>query len=173
MKAEGNPSIGRYQTTAPNAIALTGSLTADLIEGMDKAVVDPDYAFFKTTITAENGTLTAGIARAEDTSFATYANNGNAARIAAAAEVAGEGAFFEGMLGGTKAEVAQTLDSLSDDAILSTRNASIVNGMTLYAPLRIRLRASAAAVRLKQPAVLAFGLPVSAVGLRSTTVSPI
>ena len=116
---------------AYNGEALTGSLTADSIEGMDKAVVDPDYAFFKTTITAANGTLTAAIARDEDTSFASYANNGNAARIAAAAEAAGEGAVFEGMLGGTKAEVAQTLDSLSDDAILNTRNASIVNGMTL------------------------------------------
>ena len=109
----------------------TGTVTTTGVTGDDLAVANPDYAFFKTELKAEGNTLTGTLSRDETKSFATYAQNANGQAIAGALEGAAGGALFDAMIGATKGDVAKTYNSLGDDFILNTRNAGIVNGMTL------------------------------------------
>ena len=94
-------------------------------------VANPDYAFFKTELKAEGNTLTGTLSRDETKSFATYAQNANGQAIAGALEGAAGGALYDALIGASKGDVAKTYNSLGDDFILNTRNAGIVNGMTL------------------------------------------
>ena len=111
--------------------AQTGTVTTTGVTGADLAVANPDYAFFKTELKAEGNKLTGTLSRDETKSFATYAQNANGHAIASALEGAAGGALFDAMIGATKGDVAKTYNSLGDDFILNTRNAGIVNGMTL------------------------------------------
>lgn len=111
--------------------AQMGTVTTTGVTGADLAVANPDYAFFKTELKAEGNKLTGTLSRDETKSFATYAQNANGHAIASALEGAAGGALFDAMIGATKGDVAKTYNSLGDDFILNTRNAGIVNGMTL------------------------------------------
>ena len=109
----------------------TGTVTTTGVTGDDLAVANPDYAFFKTELKAEGSTLTGTLSRDETKSFATYAQNANGQAIAGALEGAAGGALYDALIGASKGDVAKTYNSLGDDFILNTRNAGIVNGMTL------------------------------------------
>ena len=113
--------------------AQTGTLTSENLTGGDlaAAVENPDYAFFKTDAKIEGNTLTGTLSRDESKSFATYATNDNGHAIASALETAGKGGLYDAMIGGTKADVTSTYNSLGDDFLLNTRNAAINNGMLL------------------------------------------
>ncbi len=111
--------------------AQTGSVTTTGVTGTDLAVANPDYAFFKTELKAEGDKLTGTLSRDETKSFATYAQNANGQAIAGALEGAAGGALYDALIGATKGDIAKTYNSLGDDFILNTRNAGIVNGMTL------------------------------------------
>ena len=110
--------------------AQTGTVTTG-VTGADLAVANPDYAFFKTELKAEGNKLTGTLSRDETKSFATYAQNANGQAIAGALEGAAGGALYDALIGASKGDVAKTYNSLGDDFILNTRNAGIVNGMTL------------------------------------------
>lgn len=109
----------------------TGTVTTTGVTGDDLAVANPDYAFFKTELKAEGNTLTGTLSRDETKSFATYAQNANGQAIAGTLEGAAGGALYDALIGASKGDVAKTYNSLGDDFILNTRNAGIVNGMTL------------------------------------------
>lgn len=109
----------------------TGTVTTTGVTGDDLAVANPDYAFFKTELKAEGNTLTGTLSRDETKSFATYAQNANGQAIAGALEGTAGGALYDALIGASKGDVAKTYNSLGDDFILNTRNAGIVNGMTL------------------------------------------
>ena len=109
----------------------TGTVTTTGVTGDDLAVANSDYAFFKTELKAEGNTLTGTLSRDETKSFATYAQNANGQAIAGALEGAAGGALYDALIGASKGDVAKTYNSLGDDFILNTRNAGIVNGMTL------------------------------------------
>ena len=111
--------------------AQTGTVTTTGVTGADLAVANPDYAFFKTELKAEGNKLTGPLSRDETKSFATYAQNANGQAIAGALEGAAGGALYDALIGASKGDVAKTYNSLGDDFILNTRNAGIVNGMTL------------------------------------------
>lgn len=111
--------------------AQTGAVTTTGVTGADLAVANPDYAFFKTELKAEGNKLTGTLSRDETKSFATYAQNANSQAIAGALEGAAGGALYDALIGASKGDVAKTYNSLGDDFILNTRNAGIVNGMTL------------------------------------------
>lgn len=111
--------------------AQTGTVTTTGVTGADLAVANPDYAFFKTELKAEGNKLTGTFSRDETKSFATYAQNANGQAIAGALEGAAGGALYDALIGASKGDVAKTYNSLGDDFILNTRNAGIVNGMTL------------------------------------------
>ena len=111
--------------------AQTGTVTTTGVTGADLAVANPDYAFFKTELKAEGNRLTGTLSRDETKSFATYAQNANGQAIAGALEGAAGGALYDALIGASKGDVAKTYNSLGDDFILNTRNAGIVNGMTL------------------------------------------
>ena len=111
--------------------AQTGTVTTTGVTGADLAVANPDYAFFKTELKAEGNKLTGTLSRDETKSFATYAQNANGQAIAGALEGAAGGALYDALIGASKDDVAKTYNSLGDDFILNTRNAGIVNGMTL------------------------------------------
>lgn len=111
--------------------AQTGTVTTTGVTGADLAVANPDYAFFKTELKAEGSKLTGTLSRDETKSFATYAQNANGQAIAGALEGAAGGALYDALIGASKGDVAKTYNSLGDDFILNTRNAGIVNGMTL------------------------------------------
>lgn len=109
----------------------TGTVTTTGVTGDDLAVANPDYAFFKTELKAEGNKLTGTLSRDETKSFATYAQNANGQAIAGALEGAAGGALYDALIGASKGDVSKTYNSLGDDFILNTRNAGIVNGMTL------------------------------------------
>ena len=111
--------------------AQTGTVTTIGVTGADFAVANPDYAFFKTELKAEGNKLTGTLSRDETKSFATYAQNANGLAIAGALEGAAGGALYDALIGASKGDVSKTYNSLGDDFILNTRNAGIVNGMTL------------------------------------------
>lgn len=111
--------------------AQTGTVTTTGVTGADLAVANPDYAFFKTELKAEGNKLTGTLSRDETKSFATYAQNANGQAIAGALEGAAGGALYDALISASKGDVAKTYNSLGDDFILNTRNAGIVNGMTL------------------------------------------
>lgn len=111
--------------------AQTGTVTTTGVTGADLAVANPDYAFFKTELKAEGNKLTGTFSRDETKSFATYAQNANGLAIAGALEGAAGGALYDALIGASKGDVSKTYNSLGDDFILNTRNAGIVNGMTL------------------------------------------
>lgn len=111
--------------------AQTGTVTTTGVTGADLAVANPDYAFFKTELKAEGNKLTGTLSRDETKSFATYAQNANGQAIAGALEGVAGGALYDALIGASKGDVAKTYNSLGDDFILNTRNAGIVNGMTL------------------------------------------
>ena len=111
--------------------AQTGTVTTTGVTGADFAVANPDYAFFKTELKAEGNKLTGTLSRDETKSFATYAQNANGLAIAGALEGAAGGALYDALIGASKGDVSKTYNSLGDDFILNTRNAGIVNGMTL------------------------------------------
>lgn len=111
--------------------AQTGTVTTTGVTGADLAVANPDYAFFKTELKAEGNKLSGTLSRDETKSFATYAQNANGQAIAGALEGAAGGALYDALIGASKGDVAKTYNSLGDDFILNTRNAGIVNGMTL------------------------------------------
>lgn len=111
--------------------AQTGTVTTTGVTGADLAVANPDYAFFKTELKAEGNKLTGTLSRDETKSFATYAQNANGLAIAGALEGATGGALYDALIGASKGDVSKTYNSLGDDFILNTRNAGIVNGMTL------------------------------------------
>ena len=109
----------------------TGTVTTTGVTGDDLAVANPDYAFFKTELKVDGNKLTGTLSRDETKSFATYAQNANGQAIAGALEGAAGGALYDALIGASKGDVAKTYNSLGDDFILNTRNAGIVNGMTL------------------------------------------
>lgn len=111
--------------------AQTGTVTTTGVTGADFAVANPDYAFFKTELKAEGNKLTGTLSRDETKSFATYAQNANGLAIAGALEGVAGGALYDALIGASKGDVSKTYNSLGDDFILNTRNAGIVNGMTL------------------------------------------
>lgn len=111
--------------------AQTGTVTTTGVTGDKLAVANPDYAFFKTELKAEGNKLTGTLSRDETKSFATYAQNANGQAIAGALEGAAGGALYDALIGASKGDVSKTYNSLGDDFILNTRNAGIVNGMTL------------------------------------------
>lgn len=116
---------------AYNGKAQTGTVTVSGVTGLDLAVANPDYAFFKTEMTVEGNKLTGTLSRDEAANFATYANTANGLAIANALESAGTGVIYDALIGGTKADVAKTYNTLGDDFLLNTRNASILNGMSV------------------------------------------
>lgn len=111
--------------------AQSGTVTVTNVVGADLAVANPDYAFFKTELKADDKKLTGTISRDETKSFATYASDANGSAIAAALEAAGDGDVFDTLLLSSKGDIAKTYESLGDDFVLNTRNAGITNGMML------------------------------------------
>ena len=116
---------------AYNGKAQTGTVEASKITGDKLAVANPDYAFFKTDLKVEGNKLTGTLSRDETKHFATYALNDNGHAIAGALEAAGKGGLYDALIGGTKADLTKTYQSLGDDFLLNTRNAAINNGMLM------------------------------------------
>lgn len=116
---------------AYNGKAQTGTVEATKVTGDKLAVANPDYAFFKTDLKVEGNKLTGTLSRDETKHFATYALNDNGHAIAGALEAAGKGGLYDALIGGTKADLTKTYQSLGDDFLLNTRNAAINNGMLM------------------------------------------
>lgn len=114
-----------------NGTDATGSVTVGSVTGDKYVVEQADYAFFTGDVKVDGNTLTGTLSRDETKSFATYAQNANGQAIAGALEGAAGGALYDALIGASKGDVAKTYNSLGDDFILNTRNAGIVNGMTL------------------------------------------
>lgn len=111
------------------AEGVTGSVTAtDGLTGADVAVVNPDYAFFDTTINVneEEGRIDATLSRSENTA-ASYAASSNQVDLANALTANTDSAVFTDLVGATKSQVRNTLASLSNDFHLAAQNATIVN----------------------------------------------
>lgn len=111
------------------AEGVTGSVTAkDGLTGADVAVVNPDYAFFDTTIDVneEEGRIDATLSRSENTATS-YAASSNQVDLANALTANTDSAVFADMVGATKGQVRNTLASLSNDFHLAAQNATIVN----------------------------------------------
>ena len=111
------------------AEGVTGSVTTkDGLTGADVAVVNPDYAFFDTTIDVneEEGRIDATLSRSENTA-ASYAASSNQVDLANALTANTDSAVFADMVGATKDQVRNTLASLSNDFHLAAQNATIVN----------------------------------------------
>lgn len=109
--------------------AQTGTVTADTLEG--KAVVNPDYAFFKTDIQYEGNKVTGTLSRDEDATFAKYSSNANGVSIGSAIDATAAGALYDSLIGADKATVQKTTDSLSSDFLLNAQNAAVVNTLTM------------------------------------------
>lgn len=115
-----------------NDAGVTGSVTADHLEGVTDTnpVVDPDYAFFDTTIDVtkegEGGRIDATLSR-NDATGATYAATSGQAAMGNALLANQDGQVFAEMAGATKGQVRNTLASLSNDFHLAAQNATIVN----------------------------------------------
>lgn len=116
---------------AYNGKAQTGTVEATKVTGDKLAVANPDYAFFKTDLKVEGNKLTGTLSRDETKHFATYALNDNGHAIAGVLEAAGKGGLYDALIGGTKADLTKTYQSLGDDFLLNTRNAAINNGMLM------------------------------------------
>lgn len=113
--------------------ALSGSVTAEKLEGADVVVAKPDYAFFQTNITVDNqaNKITATLTRDEDATVASYANTDAGVSIGNVIDGARDSAIFAALVGGTKDQVRSTMDSLGSDIYLSAQNASIVNSLSV------------------------------------------
>lgn len=120
-----------------NGTEISGTFNAVNMSGLDLAKADDSLAFFKTEITTNadtrsaDTTITATLSRDESVTLSSIAATDNGKAIGAALEAAGEGALFDAVLGGTKAQVAATYDSLGSDAFLNAQNASVVNTLTM------------------------------------------
>ena len=139
---------------------VTGSVTAaDGLTGADVAVVDPDYAFFDTTIevNAEGNRIDATLSRSENTA-ASYASGHNQAELAGALMANADSAVFTEMLGATKDQVRSTLDSLSNDFHLAAQNATIVNTALMGRMIKDQANAYGEAQRAELEAKIAAEL---------------
>ena len=112
--------------------AQTGTVKLDKLTGLDTAVANPDYALFKTELTFDetSSILTGTLSADKSLSLANY-GSGNGRKIGQAIDAERTGALFESLLSASKAQVESTYASLGDDFYLNSRNASIVNGLTL------------------------------------------
>lgn len=109
---------------------VTGSVTADKLEGAELAVANPDYAFFDTDIKVEGNKLSSTLTRNDD-SVAAFARTASGAAIASVLEANTDSKLFASVVDATKQEMANTLDSLSSDMHMAAQNATIVNTTTL------------------------------------------
>lgn len=112
--------------------AQTGTVKLDKLTGLDAAAANPDYALFKTELTFDetSSILTGTLSADKSLSLANY-GSGNGRKIGQAIDAERTGALFESLLSASKAQVESTYASLGDDFYLNSRNASIVNGLTL------------------------------------------
>ena len=87
---------------------------------------------FKTELTFDetSSILTGTLSADKSLSLANY-GSGNGRKIGQAIDAERTGALFESLLSASKAQVESTYASLGDDFYLNSRNASIVNGLTL------------------------------------------
>ena len=134
----------------------TGTVTTTGLTGADLAVANPDYAFFKTELKADGNTLTGTLSRDVTKSFASYADTANGRSIAGALEGAASGPLFDSLIGASKTDVQNTYRSLGDDFFLNTRNAGIINGMTLSRAVKDQ----AAGIGEGRKAEMAHGTPL-------------
>lgn len=124
-----------------NKDGVTGSVTADKLEGADLAVANPDYAFFDTDIKVEGNKLSSTLTRNDD-SVAAFARTSSGAAIASVLEVNTDSKLFASVVDATKQEMANTLDSLSSDMHMAAQNATIVNTTTLARTIKDQANAS-------------------------------
>ena len=113
----------------------TGSVTAEKVTGAQDAieVAGTDFAFFnvEAAFDEETGKLTATMSRDQSATVSSYANTAAGAAIGDVIESATDSEIFAAMVGGTKAQVRDTMDSLGSDIYLSAQNASIVNALSV------------------------------------------
>ncbi len=124
-----------------NKDGVTGSVTADKLEGADLAVANPDYAFFDTDIKVEGNKLSSTLTRNDD-SVAAFARTASGAAIASVLEANTDSKLFASVVDATKQEMANTLDSLSRDMHMAAQNATIVNTTTLARTIKDQANAS-------------------------------
>lgn len=124
-----------------NKDGVTGSVTADKLEGADLAVANPDYAFFDTDIKVEGNKLSSTLTRNDD-SVAAFARTSSGAAIASVLEANTDSKLFASVVDATKQEMANTLDSLSSDMHMAAQNATIVNTTTLARTIKDQANAS-------------------------------
>lgn len=106
-----------------------GTVTSDTpIEGIENALVTPDYALVDHKVIVEGNTLT-GILEKSDKTLADYAKNSNGVAVAEAL-TADEG-LFAGLVSATKEEAANTLASLGNDLHVTANAMSLANSQTL------------------------------------------
>lgn len=109
---------------------VAGSLNAEQLDGVNN-IENSDLAFFDTRNEQQGNTLTSSIARNDKASVADYANNSNGRAIGHAIKQDANNTLFGSLIGATKDEVENTLNSLGNDAYLNANNASIVNAMAM------------------------------------------
>lgn len=109
-----------------------GSVTAESIEGADKAVANPDYAFFDTDFKVDEAskTLTASLTR-NDQAIEGLAASGTQAAVASALVANTGSAVFGDLVDASKNEIRSTLASLGSDLHLAAQNATIVDSASL------------------------------------------
>lgn len=120
-----------YADVFNNGTVAVGTVTADALTGVDKAIATPQYAFFNTEVEVSGNALTASFGRNDDVTFASYASNHNGRSIANTIEGTGRGTLFDSLLMASGEQVSNTYNSLGNDMYLNTQNASIVNSMTM------------------------------------------
>lgn len=124
-----------------NKDGVTGSVTADKLEGADLAVANPDYAFFDTDIKVEGNKLSSTLTRNDD-SVATFTRTSSGAAIASVLEANTDSKLFASVVDATKQEMVNTLDSLSSDMHMAAQNATIVNTTALARTIKDQANAS-------------------------------
>lgn len=113
--------------------AKVGTVTAETLEGVNNAIVAPDYALVDYTITVDGNKIT-GVLEKGDKTLADYANNGNGVSVANA--LMADEALFSGLLSATKDEARQTIASLANDIHVTANAMTVANGQSLVRAIK-------------------------------------
>lgn len=120
---------------AMNGETITGSLTAEKLEGAENAAPNPDYAFFTTDITVDNNKLTATMSRNE--SAATdYAVGASQAAVASTIVAAADSALMSDLALSTKDAFRSTIASLGSDLHLTMQEATMMSSASMVRTIK-------------------------------------
>lgn len=120
---------------AMNGETITGSLTAEKLEGAENASPNPDYAFFNTDITVDNNKLTATVSRNENVAT-DYAAGASQAAVASTIVAAADSALMSDLALSTKDAFRSTIASLGSDLHLTMQEATMMSSASMVRTIK-------------------------------------